>query len=803
MHRHFGGRRGVSVFAAIAVVAVPLSATSVAAPQTASPSGITITSGPVCTGAAGGQAYPVSVTLPTPYVNENVDVALLLDDTGSFSGEWSSVSSTFSSMVDQLEAAAPKVSFGFGVSMFKDYGGDWTFLDGDDVQTRPFILNQPIVTATTAGSKSKLDGDISNAVGLANQLPGDGGDIPEASLEGLYQLATGAGLDGNGNGSRLDSGKAGALATEETPGDSGDVPPFSSNVDRTSGSLGGIGWRPGALHIAIVATDTSPVAAFPAGAPIPTTIKSANGDSEPSINFAYDSLTPGDSRTGYVSNSTNYDTNTVTGAVAPKGSATVQGTVNALNALGIRVIGMGPGDAPTTAKGPGENSSSIWLSTIARLTGATSSSGSALVFNTSVDSTDLAASIVKNIETSASKPVNVGIGATGAPSGLSLGFAPHTVDKVAPGGTAKFKVTITGNKTSHVNGKFSINFVDAASGAQLGSVPVTVACPTSGRQPVTMTTSLSGAAQTGAKITIPAGQPASDVAVLSGKDAATATGTVTYSVYSDAKCSRLVTAAGTASVTKGKAGRSLGPTLPPGTYYWRASYSGDGGNEPSVSGCGPEVLTVKAPAGKPGTAPYIDTVTTAWSDSTTTAQVSTNVAGDLVVAFVGASGPKNASQTATVSGGGLTWYRISRNNPRGSDAEVWVALPSGKLSRAAVKVTGGIKGYDEVLTVVSFRNAAGVGPESFTSAASGAPKGTLRTPASNAWVFAMGTDWHKYLPRTAGAGQLVISEVNAPGGATVWVQATDTVTATSGTTVTINDTKPTSDPYDLLLVGIQ
>jgi hypothetical protein len=34
--------------------------------------------------------------------------------------------------------------------------------------------------------------------------------------------------------------------------------------------------------------------------------------------------------------------------------------------------------------------------------------------------------------------------------------------------------------------------------------------------------------------------------------------------------------------------------LPPGTYYWTVSYSGDGANQPSTSSCGAETLTVAA-----------------------------------------------------------------------------------------------------------------------------------------------------------------------------------------------------------------
>jgi hypothetical protein len=465
-------------------VATAASATGV------TPSAITISDGAVCTATSGGQTYPVSITLPTPFVNQKVDVALLLDDTGSFESQWSTVSSTFSSVVDQLQAAAPGVSFGFGVSMFKDYGGNWSLDDGDSQESRPFILNQPIVTAADAGGSADLDTLISTAVASANVLPGDGGDSPEAAIEGLDQVATGAGLDGDANGSKLDSGPAGNTTDQQTPGVSGDVPPFSSNVATTSGSLGGIGWRPGALHIVILATDVATVAAFPSGGTIPATIVGANGDSEPTGNFAASSLTPGDSRTGFVSDSTDFSTNTVTGAVAPLGGATVQQTVNDLNGLGIRVLGMGPGAAPTASPGPAI-APSVWLSSIARLTGATDATDNPLVFDDA--SAGLGASIVSNLETSAGNPVDVAVKATGAPAGVTATATPSVVTGVAPGGTASFNVAIE-STTPNPTGSFTLDFVDNASGAELGSIPVTLDCgstPTSSSTTTSTSTSTS------------------------------------------------------------------------------------------------------------------------------------------------------------------------------------------------------------------------------------------------------------------------------------------------------------------------
>jgi hypothetical protein len=345
----------------------------------------------------------------------------------------------------------------------------------------------------------------------------------------------------------------------------------------------------------------------------------------------------------------------------------------------------------------------------------------------------------------------------------------------------------------------SLNKASASSCGTKGEIETVTTPPPA----TSITTKLLGDSLSGAKITLPAGQPATDSAVLSGTNAAKATGGVTYRVYSDAKCTTLVATAGTAKVTTGKVGNSSPETLAAGTYYWTASYSGDASNSPSASACGSEVLTVKKPAGTPGTAPSVDSLTSTWGTSTATAHAYTNLAGDLIVAFIAANGPSTARQTATISGGGVTWYLISRQNPAGSDTEVWVAIPSGKLTDTAITVTGGIKGYDEYVALVAFKGASGVGPEAFASASTGAPHASLKTSAANAWVYAVGADWRTYAARTVGSGQGLLSQADLPGKHTVWVQGTKSATAASGTTVTINDTAPANDPYDLLLVGIQ
>jgi len=115
-----------------------------------------------------------------------------------------------------------------------------------------------------------------------------------------------------------------------------------------------------------------------------------------------------------------------------------------------------------------------------------------------------------------------------------------------------------------------------------------------GRDKTTVSTSLLGGTQSGAKITVAEGTSVADSATLAGTNAAEATGTVLYSVYSDSACSNLVATAGTAGVSFGVVSGSTPETLPPGTYYWQATYSGDVNNQPSATKCGDEVLTVSA-----------------------------------------------------------------------------------------------------------------------------------------------------------------------------------------------------------------
>jgi hypothetical protein len=133
--------------------------------------------------------------------------------------------------------------------------------------------------------------------------------------------------------------------------------------------------------------------------------------------------------------------------------------------------------------------------------------------------------------------------------------------------------------------------------AQVSAQTAVVTAP----EPVTIATTQSAKRHKAkASIEIPAGlKGEADHATLSGANAAIATGTVTYDLYSSKKCtakSRVLKGLPRA-VTAGKplASKAVTKVLKRGRYYWQVSYSGDPSNLPAKSTCGGEVLRVTSP----------------------------------------------------------------------------------------------------------------------------------------------------------------------------------------------------------------
>jgi hypothetical protein len=188
----------------------------------------------------------------------------------------------------------------------------------------------------------------------------------------------------------------------------------------------------------------------------------------------------------------------------------------------------------------------------------------------------------------------------------------------------------------------------------------------------------------------------------------------------------------------------------------------------------------------------------------TTSSFHTAMAGEVLLAFVAQDGPAGSGQqTATVSGAGLTWKLVKRQNAQSGDSEVWEATAPSVLLSATVTSTPSKSEYSQDLTVLAMEGVSGVGAVAAGSSATGAPIVKLTTTGSTSLVFAVGNDWDNAIPRTLPSGWVTLDQwVNTSVGDTYWTQYTNTPTGAASSVVTVNDSAPTSDQWNLVAVEL-
>ena len=193
-----------------------------------------------------------------------------------------------------------------------------------------------------------------------------------------------------------------------------------------------------------------------------------------------------------------------------------------------------------------------------------------------------------------------------------------------------------------------------------------------------------------------------------------------------------------------------------------------------------------------------------------TSAFSTSAGNELLLAFISADSTSTPNTTVTqVAGAGLTWVLVQRTNVQKGTAEIWRAFATSPLSGVTVTATLS-QPVDSSITVMSFNgvntsgtNGSGaVGAVGTGNADPGAPKATLITEGNGSLVLGVGNDWDNAITRTPGAGQAIINQDLAPVADTYWVQMQSSPVLLSGTSVTINDTAPTGDRYNLSIVEV-
>ena len=200
---------------------------------------------------------------------------------------------------------------------------------------------------------------------------------------------------------------------------------------------------------------------------------------------------------------------------------------------------------------------------------------------------------------------------------------------------------------------------------------------------------------------------------------------------------------------------------------------------------------------------------TSASSAATTSAFSTAGANELLLAFIASDASSSGMSVTGVSGGSLNWVLVRRTNTQLGTAEVWRAFAPSRLSNVAVTATLA-QTVVASITVAALTGAetsgvsgsGAIGATASGSAASGAPSASLVATRNGSWVFGVGNDFDRATARTVGANQTMVHQSLSSTGDTYWVQRQNNITPLSGTSVTINDTAPTGDRYNLTIVEV-
>jgi hypothetical protein len=186
-------------------------------------------------------------------------------------------------------------------------------------------------------------------------------------------------------------------------------------------------------------------------------------------------------------------------------------------------------------------------------------------------------------------------------------------------------------------------------------------------------------------------------------------------------------------------------------------------------------------------------------------QFSTTSGSELLLAFVSTDYLSGANTTVTnVSGAGLIWTLVARTNVQRGSSEIWRAFTNTPLTGATVAAALS-QSVVSSITVVAFSgvdtsgtNGSGaIGATATANASRGAPAVSLVTTRANSLVFGVGNDFDNAIARTPGSGQSLVHQFLTPTGDTYWTQRVNGPVLASGTKVSLNDTAPIADRYNL------
>jgi chitodextrinase len=199
----------------------------------------------------------------------------------------------------------------------------------------------------------------------------------------------------------------------------------------------------------------------------------------------------------------------------------------------------------------------------------------------------------------------------------------------------------------------------------------------------------------------------------------------------------------------------------------------------------------------------VTTHQSAKSTSISSPSLTTSQSNELLVAFITSDGPIGSQSFSSVTGGGLTWTLQKRVNTQPGTSEIWTAPATSIVSSAIIKATRASGSYNGSITVAAFLNAnlTTIGAVGGASATSGAPSASLTATQTGSILWGVGNDYDNATARTVGSGQTLVDQYLATTGDTYWVQSKN-ANNTAGQNVTLNDTAPTTDRWNLAIIEI-
>jgi hypothetical protein len=421
-----------------------------------------------------------------------------------------------------------------------------------------------------------------------------------------------------------------------------------------------------------------------------------------------------------------------------------------------------------------------------------------------------ATSITAPVPTGAtSGPVVVTVGGQ-ASNGSTFTLTPApSITSLAPNtGAVGSVITITGSNFGSTQGNGGVKFGTlAATISSWSSTSIVATVPSGAATGSVVVTAAGGVASNGVTFTVTSAPAITSVTPAAGGGFGSSF-TITGTNFGATQGNGKVTLNSVPATVSSWSGTSIVAQVPNGVTTGNVVVTAAGGVASNAV-----IFKVLNPGGV-----AIDQIIVADGTTTSTtratASFSTSATNELLLAFI-SSGKGTATTTTVsgVSGASLTWVLVQRTNTQLGTAEIWRAFAPTALSKVTVTATFS-QTVQSSMTVVSFTgvdttgtNGSGaIGSTATANAASGAPSATFTTTRANSVVFGVGDDPTAKVARTLGASQSLVHQLLCTVSGqtcTLWVQQVPTLVPAAGTSVTINDTAPTADAFNLSLVEVR